>query len=198
MWNQRYDRPDYLFGTEPAAFLAREGGRLAPGSKVLSVADGEGRNGVWLAGQGHKVTAFDSSDVALDKAWALAKVQGVSVDFRYADILGWVWTPEAFDAVVGIFIQFLSPAERAVVFEGMKRTLEPGGILLLHGYAPRQIEYATGGPKVRENMYSLDLLREAFAGLEVLRAEDYDALIEEGSGHSGKSGLIDFIARKPA
>lgn len=197
MWDERYSAPGYLFGTEPAAFLQREGARLQPGARVLSVADGEGRNAVWLARQGHAVTAFDASAVALDKARRLAEGAGTAVDFRHADIAAWDWAPEAFDAVVAIFIQFAAPALRAQIFAGIARTLRPGGILLLHGYAPRQVANGTGGPKAVENLYTLELLRAAFPGWAELAGADYDAELAEGSGHAGPSALIDFVARKP-
>ena len=198
MWDQRYSAPGYLFGTEAAAFLRREGGRLAPASRVLAVADGEGRNAVWLARQGHEVVAFDASAVAVEKARRLAEGAGVTVAFHVAGVEAWDWEAGGFDAVVAVFIQFAAPALRAEIFAGMARALRPGGMLLLHGYAPRQVGYGTGGPSAPENMYTLELLREAFAGWEVLHAEDYDAEIVEGTGHAGRSGLIDFVAVKPS
>jgi SAM-dependent methyltransferase len=197
MWDARYSAPGYLFGTAPAAFLAREGGRLAPGSRVLSVADGEGRNAVWLARQGHDVTAFDASGVAVAKARRLAGEAGVEVAFHKADVAGWDWTPEAFDAVVAIFIQFAGPELRAEIFAGIARTLRPGGLLLLQGYAPRQIANDTGGPMAPENLYTLEMLTASFAGFAVLHAADHDAELREGTGHAGRSALVDFVARKP-
>ena len=115
---------------------------------------------------------------------------------RLADLDGWDWA-RVFDVVAGIFIQFVGPEERSRLFTRIDRALKPGGILLLHGYAPRQVGYGTGGPPFVENMYTLPLLRQAFAGYDVLRAEDFDAEVDEGRGHSGRSALIDFVARKP-
>ncbi|PQO22827.1 SAM-dependent methyltransferase [Rhodobacteraceae bacterium WD3A24] len=197
MWDERFATPDYLFGTEPADFLIREGWRIPAGARVLAVADGEGRNSVWLARQGHSVVAMDSSAVGLDKARKLAAGAGVAVDFHHADIADWPWTSAAYDAVVAVFIQFAAPALREAIFAGMARTLKPGGLLLLHGYAPRQVDYGTGGPPARENMYTLPMLHAALPGWEILHEADYDAEIHEGTGHSGVSGLIDFVARKP-
>ncbi len=197
MWDERYAKPGYLFGTEPAAFLRAQAGHVAPGARILCVADGEGRNSVWLAGQGHEVTAFDASPVALEKARKLAQARGVRVDYRLSTVEDWDWSRE-FDAVVAIFIQFLAPDARDTVFHQMKRAIRPGGVLLLHGYAPRQVDYGTGGPPCRENMYTADILRAAFADFEILRLADYDAVIREGTGHSGLSGLVDLVARKPA
>ncbi|SPH17021.1 tRNA (cmo5U34)-methyltransferase [Defluviimonas aquaemixtae] len=196
MWNERYQGEEYLFGTEPANFLLRAAPWLKAGESVLCIADGEGRNSVWLAGQGLRVTAFDPAPNAVAKARRLAGARGVAVDFHIDDLEGWDWSA-AHDVVAGIFIQFVGPEERAVLFRRIDGALRPGGLLLLHGYAPRQVEYGTGGPPYRENMYTLDLLHQAFAGYEMLRAEDFDAEVSEGTGHSGRSALIDFIARKP-
>jgi cyclopropane fatty-acyl-phospholipid synthase-like methyltransferase len=195
-WDKRYATDGYLFGKAPADFLKREAGRIPDGSRVLCVADGEGRNSVHLASLGHAVTAFDPSPNAVAKARALAAEAGVEIDFNIATIDDWDWTRPC-DVIAAIFIQFLGPEERAQVFATFRDALPPGGLLLLHGYAPRQVEYGTGGPPYVENMYTLPLLEDAFAGWDVPHANDYDAVIEEGTGHSGKSGLIDFIARKP-
>ncbi|AVO36571.1 SAM-dependent methyltransferase [Pukyongiella litopenaei] len=195
-WDARYRAEGYLFGTEPAVFLQRQSRWLAPGSRVLCVADGEGRNSVFLAGQGHRVTAFDASSVALDKARMLAQARGVSVEFREAGIEDWDWST-GFDAVVGVFIQFAGPDLRARLFGWIGQAVRPGGLLLLHGYAPRQVEYGTGGPPCAEQMYTGDLLRAAFPDWEILRLADYDTEVSEGSGHKGRSALIDLVARKP-
>ncbi len=197
MWNERYAGKDYLFGTEPADFLHRAAPWLRAGETALCIADGEGRNSVWLAGQGLEVTAFDPAPNAVAKAQRLAAERGVAVAFHLAGIGDWDWQARAYDVVAGIFIQFVGPEERAELFERIKAALKPGGLLLLHGYAPRQVDYGTGGPPTAENMYTLDMLRETFAGWEVLRAADFDAEVREGSGHAGRSALIDFIARKP-
>ena len=197
-WDARYDRPDYLFGTEPAAFLRRAARHIPPGSRILAVADGEGRNPVHLAALGHRVTAMDASPVALAKARRLAEAKGVAVDFREADILAWDWAADPFDALVAVFIQFLAPDDRARVFAGFGAALRPGGLLLLHGYAPRQVGYGTGGPPEAANMYTLPLLEAAFPGWDIIEARDHDAEISEGTGHHGRSALIDFVARAPA
>jgi SAM-dependent methyltransferase len=190
MWDERFAAPGYLFGTEPAEFLRRHARHLPPAARVLSVAEGEGRNAVFLARLGHAVTGFDASPVGIAKARALAAEAGVAPDLHQADLDAWDWTPAA-------FVQFAPPAQRARLFAGIDRTLRPGGLLLLHGYAPRQIANGTGGPRAVENLYTLDLLREAFPGYAELAAADYDAELREGEGHAGRSALIDFVARKP-
>jgi len=199
-WSARYRDAgdDYLFGTAPNKFLASQAERFSAGMKVLAVADGEGRNSVWLAEQGCAVTATEISPVALEKAAKLARGRHVAVDFMQADILAWTWPTAAFDAVVGIFIQFVGPAERARQLAGMKQAVKPGGLLFLQGYTPKQLEYGTGGPSAVENLYTEALFREIFSDLEIVLLHEHEDLIDEGRGHSGRSALIDLIARKPA
>lgn len=195
-WNTRYDRPDYLFGTDPSAFLLKHRDKLTTGT-VLAVADGEGRNSVWLARQGLTVTAFDSSERGLDKARALAAANQTTVDFRHGDAFAWDWGATQYDTVAAIFIQFAGPAQRSAIFRGLHAALRPGGLLLLHGFAPRQVGYGTGGPPHAENMYTLPMLREAFPNYDILHQEDYDEVVTSGDGHNGNAALIDFVALKP-
>ncbi|MDX6751278.1 class I SAM-dependent methyltransferase [Geminicoccaceae bacterium 1502E] len=197
-WDRRFGSEDYLFGTEPNAFLVRQADRLRPGMKVLAVADGEGRNGVWLAGRGLDVLSVEASSVALEKAQRLAHDRGVNLATEQADILSWDWGRERFDAIAAIFIQFARPRERARLFGLMQDALRPGGLLLLQGYRPEQVGRGTGGPPFAENMYTEPMLREAFAALEILELQSCEADIREGTGHAGMSALIDLVARKPA
>ena len=196
VWDDRYASDDYLFGTEPNAFLVSQRGLLEPGMSCLAVADGEGRNGVWLAQQGLRVLSVEASAAALDKARRLARERGVAIDFEQADLAHWQWGGNRFDAVAAIFIQFAPPALREQMFAGIKRCLKPGGLLLLQGYTPRQLEFKTGGPPVAENMYTLELLRNAFGDMEIMHLREHDDDIGEGTGHSGISALIDLVARK--
>lgn len=199
-WSARYRDAgdDYLFGTAPNKFLASQAARFGEGMSVLSVADGEGRNSVWLAEQGCTVTATEISPVALEKAAKLARGRHVSVDFVQTDIFAWDWPTDAFDAVVGIFIQFVGPTERARQMAGMKQAVKPGGLLLLQGYTPKQLEYRTGGPSAVENLYTQTLLREIFADWEIVLLHEHEDLVDEGRGHAGRSALIDLVARKPS
>lgn len=195
-WDVRYAEEGFRFGTEPAAFLTKNADCLAGASSVLCVADGEGRNSVWMAGLGHQVTAFDASAVAVDKARGLARENGVSVDYQVSGIEDWDWT-RTYDAVVAIFVQFAPPDLRDRFFGWMAQAVAPGGVLMLHGYAPRQVSYGTGGPGREEHMYTEVMLRTAFSGFDILRLVDFDAELSEGSGHAGQSALVDFLARKP-
>lgn len=198
MWDRRFAGEDYVFGTAPNAFLVSQGHRLVAGTSALAVADGEGRNGVWLAERGLDVLSVDASAVALAKARRLAESRGVRIATELVDLTAWDWPAEAFDAVVAIFIQFVGPAGREAIFAGMRRALKPGGLLLIQGYRPEQLAYGTGGPKAIENLYTRDLLEQAFGDLEILALREHDDDVEEGAGHSGRSALIDLVAVKPA
>jgi cyclopropane fatty-acyl-phospholipid synthase-like methyltransferase len=195
-WDQRYAGEEYLFGEAPNRFLAAQSSRLLKGQSALAIADGEGRNGVWLAEQGLRVLSVDYSAVGQEKARRLAVKRGVQIDIELADLSSWKFPASRFDVVAAIFFQFAGPSLRAEIFEGIKRSLKPGGLLFLEGYSPKQLEYRTGGPSAVENLYTEPMLREAFSDLEILELNQYEAVMEEGSRHKGMSALIDLVARK--
>jgi SAM-dependent methyltransferase len=195
-WQQRFSAPGYLFGTAPNAFLKAQAPLLRKGARALAVADGEGRNGVFLAEQGLDVLSVDFSPVAQEKVRKLAQQRGVTIRVEQADIINWDWPEAAFDVVAAIFFQFAPPAERQKIFEGIKHTLKPGGLLLLEGYTPKQLEYKTGGPSKIENLYTREMLEQAFGDFASLDIKEHDSVIEEGAGHGGMSALIDLVGRK--
>lgn len=195
-WNQRYSGEAFFYGTGPNAFLASQAHLLRPGQRALAVADGEGRNGVWLARQGLDVTAVDFSPVAVAKARRLAEQCGVTVRHENADLFDWDWGENRFDVIAAIFIQFAAPAERRILHDAMRQALKPGGLLILQGYRPKQLEYKTGGPSSAENLYTADTLREEFAAMEILHLREHDDEIREGEGHCGMSALVDLVARR--
>ena len=197
MWNKRFAGQDYLFGREPNEYLRAQAALLAPGGRTLCVADGEGRNSVWLARQGLHVEAFDIAEVGVAKARKLATEAGVSVDVHVSGCDDWAWPADAYDAVVAVFVQFADPEMRGRLFANMVRALKPGGVLILQGYTPKQLDYKTGGPGVLSHLYTADLLHEAFASLQTIELVEYDAELNEGAQHSGQSALIGFVARKP-
>jgi SAM-dependent methyltransferase len=195
-WNRRFEAVDYVFGTEPNEWLRQHGDVWRPGQRVLCVADGEGRNSVWLAGKGLVVDAFDIAEAGVAKARRLAAEHGASVNFAVADCDSLAWPERVYDGVAAIFVQFADPAMRARLFANMQRCLKPGGVLVLQGYTPKQLEYRTGGPPIASHMYTQDLLREAFAGMDILELREYEAEVAEGSGHRGWSALIGMVARR--
>jgi cyclopropane fatty-acyl-phospholipid synthase-like methyltransferase len=195
-WNARFARDEYLFGEEPNVFLRTHANWLPPGASVLCVADGEGRNSVWLAELGLKVSAFDFAPNAVAKAKRLAQRRNANVAHELGDAYTWPWTAQRYDALVAVFIQFLPPESRDGVFAGMMSAVEPGGLFLLEGYRPEQVDYGTGGPPRREHMYTRQWLETTFTGWEILVLKGYDAEIREGKAHNGMSALIDLVARK--
>ena len=173
MWDKRYAVDDYIFGTQPNEFLVSQQHLLKPGQKALAVADGEGRNGVWLARHGLEVLSVDASAVAIEKAKKLAAQNGVEIQTEVADLCAWEWGEKRFDIIAAIFIQFAPPDEREKMFRRLCRALKPGGYLILQGYTPKQVEYKTGGPPQAENMYTEQLLHAFFAELEILHLQTY-------------------------
>ena len=196
-WNERYATDAYIFGTAPNVVLASQKALVRPGMRALAVADGEGRNGVWLAEQGASVHAIDVSPLALEKAQRLAAARGVILEAERADVLNWQWPEAAYDLVAAIFIQFAPPPERDRIIAGIRRTLRPGGVLILQGYTPKQVEYGTGGPPNPANMYTADLLRQWFGDWDIVHLAEHESFISEGTHHHGMSALIDLVARKP-
>jgi SAM-dependent methyltransferase len=192
-WEGRYAPESYLFGTAPSAFLARQKAVLPKRGRALAIADGEGRNGVWLAEQGLDVVSLDFSPTAQAKARALAASRGVTIATQLADLLTFEWPADAYDVIVAIFAQ---PLHRDLLFPGIRRALKPGGLLLLEGYPPRQLQYGTGGPDDVERLYTRKQLQAGFGDFSQVRIDEYDAEIQEGEGHGGMSALIDLVATK--
>ena len=195
-WQERYATDEYRFGTAPNAFLASQAKLLPKSGKALAVADGEGRNGVFLAEHGLDVLSLDFSPNAQAKARKLAAARGVTISVEQADVINWSYPPDAFDVVAAIFFQFAAPPDRDRIFAGIKRTLKRGGLLLLEGYGPKQLEYKTGGPGILENLYTLEILEAAFGDYALLDIREYDAELHEGAGHGGMSALVDLVAVK--
>jgi SAM-dependent methyltransferase len=195
-WETRFAAPGYVFGTAPNAFLASQAHRLKAGQKALAIADGEGRNGVWLAEQGLDVLSLDFSPTAGAKARALAAERGVTLRVEQGDLVNWLWPTAAFDVIAAIFIQFAGPKLRPKIFAGIRQALKPGGWAFVQGYRPEQLNYRTGGPDKVENLYTRAILEEAFGDFAELEINEHDSVIREGSGHNGMSALIDLAARK--
>ncbi len=194
-WNQRYQRDDFLFGEAPNQWLVSQGNELPTTGRVLSVADGEGRNSVWLASLGLEVDAFDISEVAVTKARAFAARKGCAIRYAVMDADRVMWPTALYDAVVAIFIQFADPSMRRRLFHHMSQALKPGGALLLQGYAPKQLHYRTGGPPIRSHLYTEAQLRKELAQLQISSLRCYEADVQEGSGHRGRSALVGLVGR---
>ncbi len=199
-WNARFAEPGFVFGKVASQFVQRHEPMLARGSRILCIADGEGRNSVYLAQHGHHVDANDFAPNAIAKAKALAADASVIVSFAQADLSNWEWPKHEFDAVFAVFFQFAEPVFRDRIFAGLKQAVAPGGRIFLHGYTPKQLDYKTGGPPDAARLYTEDLLRTSFADCDIEKLVAYEAELDEGPGHKGQSALIDMVARtwKPA
>jgi SAM-dependent methyltransferase len=196
-WEARFAVPHYAFGREPNYFLKSCKPLLPRSGRALSVADGEGRNGVWLAEQGLDVVSIDFSPSAQRKAKALAADRQVDVVFVLTDVHSFDYPPAAFDVVVEIFAQFSTPAQRPVKWVGMRRALKSGGLLILQGCTPKQLEYGTGGPKQLDHLYTSALLKSAFGDFHDLSIVEEEQEMHEGSSHAGMSAVINLSGRKP-
>jgi SAM-dependent methyltransferase len=195
-WESRFGGSDYAFGKEPNYFLASCKPLLPRSGKVLAVADGEGRNGVWLAEQGLDVVSLDFSPSAQRKVGDLAKERRVTVTVLQADVHAFDYPEAAFDVVAEIFTQFSTPDERAMKWAGMRKALKPGGLLIIQGYTPRQLQYGTGGPKEIENLYTRAMLEWAFRDFHDVTIVEEELELHEGTSHGGMSAVINLTARK--
>ncbi|MCA8932117.1 MAG: methyltransferase domain-containing protein [Rhodospirillaceae bacterium] len=197
-WDAKFAASDYVYGTRPNAFVADQSYLLNPGSRVLAVADGEGRNGVWLAAQGHKVTSIDFSPRALQKAAALALGRSVALRTVCADLLDWDRPADTYDAAAMTFLH-LPPDHRRPVLAGIARTLKPGGLLLAEGFAPAQVGMPSGGPRDPALLYDPEVLSDELAavGLAVVQCAVAEVTLSEGRGHNGPAMVTRLVARKP-
>jgi len=195
-WNARYAEPGFAYGTEPNAFLVSQKQYLKSGMKALAVADGEGRNGVWLAQQGLDVLSVDASEVGLRKAQELAADRGVAIRTEKVDLVSWQWPVQKFDIVAAIYIHF-PPDVRARLHRCMFEALKPGGVLILEAFTPAQLNYKSGGPPVLEMLYTADMLRIDYAGCEILLLEETVAELVEGKYHRGPGAVVRLVLRRP-
>jgi SAM-dependent methyltransferase len=195
-WDARYGEPGYAYGTEPNHFLAEVAVRI-PAGPVLCLAEGEGRNAVYLAGLGHAVTAVDRSEVGLRKATALAKERAVRITPVVDDLGTFVIEPGAWSGIVSVFAhlpsQVRAPLHRAVV-----AGLRPGGLLVLESYTPRQLAFGTGGPRDADRLLTLEGLRTELAGLDFEIGREIERDVTEGKYHGGRAAVVQVMARRPA
>lgn len=196
-WDERYSHPNFVYGYKPNDFLKQNEVMLRRRSRVLGIGDGEGRNGVWLAERGHRVTTVDYSAVAVEKATGWAQERGVSIDARVADLAEWVHSDAAagpWDGVVSIFCH-LAPDLRELVARRLVAAMAPGGKLLLEAYTPAQLQLGTGGPRVESVLMTRERATSDWAGLK-LDVKLVERRIFEGMGHQGLSSVIQVLGQK--
>lgn len=195
-WDERYAGSDYVYGTEPNDFLKEKAAALPAHAEVLCVADGEGRNGVFLATLGHRVTSVDASARGLEKARTLAAERGVTLETTVADLEQYDLGEERWDAVVSIFCH-LPQKLRETFHPRVARGLKRGGLLVLEHYHPNQIPFKTGGPPDPTMMMTLAELDRDFPGFERLHAVERERVVVEGKLHGGPSYVTQALLRKP-
>jgi SAM-dependent methyltransferase len=196
-WDERYATDEYVYGTQPNDFVRDHVTSLPPGGRVLCLADGEGRNGVFLAQQSMNVTSVDQSSVGLAKASALAEQRGVSISTAVADLASYDLGTEQWDAIVSVFCH-LPPDLRRSVHQRAVQALRPGGVFLLEAYTPQQLTFRTGGPPTVELLMTSSSLTEELEGLDMLLNHEITRDIHEGRLHDGPSAVVQVLARKPA
>ncbi|BHH81962.1 methyltransferase domain-containing protein [Desulforhopalus sp. 52FAK] len=194
-WDQRYSEPGYAYGTDPNDFLAASLKYIPTGGNVLCMADGEGRNSVFLARQGFEVTAVDSSTVAMKKAQRLAEQHGVEVTTVVDDLSRFTFTPNQYDAIISIFCH-LPPPLRKTVHQSVVYSLKQGGIYVLEGYTPKQLQYGTGGPPIVELLMNLSEITEEISPLTILHGLELERNVQEGKLHKGLGAVVQLIAQK--
>ncbi len=195
-WDERYASEDYAFGTEPNDFLRAEAGRIARGN-VLCMADGEGRNGVYLAGLGHAVLSVDLSSVGLQKAEKLAAARGVQIETRVADLAEWPIEVQHWDGIVSIFCHMPSTT-RAQLHQRVVAGLKPGGVFILEAYTPDQLAHDTGGPSTIDLLMNSAALEAELAGLDLMHNVQLERDVVEGSFHTGRAAVVQVVGIKPS
>ncbi|PRY25067.1 methyltransferase family protein [Aliiruegeria haliotis] len=195
MWDKRYGAEEYAYGTEPNDFLVEVADRL-PMGRILCLAEGEGRNAVWLAQHGYKVTAVDASAVGCRKAELLAQERGVEITVINADLAEFRIEPGVWDGIVKIF-GHLPPALRREVHEGCVAGLKPGGRMVLEAYTRDQLQRDTGGPPVAELMMDAESLRDELKGLDFEILQETVRDVQEGRHHDGPGAVVQMLAVQP-
>lgn len=196
-WEARYGEVPNLFGDRPSDLLVREAARIVPGARALVIGDGEGRNGVWLAGRGARVLSTDVSPTALTRAHERALEAGVPLMTLCVDALDWAWPQAYFDLVVLIFVHF-PPAARRQVYGSMIAALRPGGLAMVEVFHRDQAARDSGGPSDPALLGTVEELREAFASCELLRLERVVTDVEQAGVCQGQGDALHLVARKPS
>lgn len=196
-WNRRFSQDDFVYGEAPNTFLQQQTPHLPPACDLLSLGDGEGRNSVYLARLGHRVTAVDIAESGLAKARRLATRHGVSLDTVHADLADFDPGTACWHAVLSIFCH-LPPDVRRALTQRVVRALRPGGLLILEGYTPRQLDHGTGGPKDPALLLEPEALRAELQAFELLHFEERTREVREGTLHTGRAAVLQIVARKPA
>jgi 2-polyprenyl-3-methyl-5-hydroxy-6-metoxy-1,4-benzoquinol methylase len=194
-WNERYSASEYIYGTEPNAWLAEKLAFLKPG-KILFPAEGEGRNAVYAASLGWDVHAFDQSEEGMKKALRLASEKGVTIQYNLGDLTNYQAEPLQFDILALIFVH--TPIEiRQAVHQRLLSFLKPGGHLILEAFTKQQIKNTSGGPRTESLLFEPAYIAEDFRTLEFIEFSETTTFLNEGPLHQGEASVIRLFATKP-
>jgi SAM-dependent methyltransferase len=192
MWDERYGADEFAYGKDPNALVLAEASRIPPG-RVLCLAEGEGRNAVFLASQGYAVTAVDYSPAGLAKARRLADERGVQIELVEADLATYDLGTDMWSGIISIFAH-TSVEIRRRVHAAIPRALRVGGVLILEAYRPEQLAHGTGGPRDAALMPTLADLVDELRGLDLVVAHDASRDVHEGRYHHGPSATVQLVA----
>lgn len=196
MWDERFGQPGFAYGTDPNDFLVEATRFLPSGGEVLSLGEGEGRNAVYLAGRGFRVTGVDGSAVGLEKARSLAREHGVTLETVVADLGTYALGTARWDGIVSIWCHTPSALRRRL-HRAVVDALRPRGVFVLEAYTPDQLRHRTGGPRDVDLLLSLAQAREELAGLDWLVARETEREVHEGAHHTGLSAVVQLVGRRP-
>jgi len=195
MWDERFGQAEPVYGEHPNAYLRAQVLRLTPGGKALVPGDGYGRNGMWLARQGFRVTTVDLSPVGVERARKSAQAAGLAMSIEEADLATWTWPDSKFDVVASIFLH-LPPDLRPQIHAQMLAALKPGGLLIIEAFTPAQLRHSSGGPKQLELLYTAEILRKDFAEAKELELLEVEIDLDEGRMHRGPAAVVHGVFRK--
>lgn len=194
-WHEKFKQNDYVYGTQANDFLTEYHHYLPKNGRILSLGEGEGRNAVYLAGLGYQVTALDAAQSGLDKVQRLAESQNVEVKTILTDLAHYEFEPNQWDGIISIFCH-LPPTLRQQVHQQIPLALKTNGVFLLEAYAPKQLDFKTGGPSALEMLYTAADLATELTPLQFERLVELERNIHEGQAHHGTSAVVQIVARR--
>jgi SAM-dependent methyltransferase len=195
MWDERFAQAEPVYGEQPNAYLRAQAHRFVPDCKILVPGDGYGRNGLWLARQGFRVSTVDLSPVGVERARKSAQAAGLAMSIEEADLATWTWPLAEFDAVASIFLH-LPPDLRPQIHGKMLAALKPGGLLIIEAFTPAQLQHSSGGPKQLELLYTAEILQKDFKAAEALELLEVEIHLDEGRMHRGRAAVVHGVFRK--
>jgi SAM-dependent methyltransferase len=193
-WDERYQVEEYVYGKSPNTFFKTQLDQLDPGH-ILLPGEGEGRNAVYAATRGWKVTAFDVSMEGRKKSLRLAEERGVTIEYDLVPYLGFNQPGKFFDAI-GLFFTHQPSEMRRQFHKGLQKIVRPGGVVLLEAFHKDQVSRNTGGPKNIDFLFDEAGLTEDFSDLKIVQLKTLTRVLDEGPFHQGEAEVVQMVARR--